>query len=905
MKKFLAFLSVLLISLGAMAQYTVTVSGEVVAIESGEPLPGIEVTIMNLQNEDSTTVITTFTNEAGEYNASFEAVGEGGIASVSVFDCEDDEVQQVLNYTYEQTELVADFEICSEEEESCESDFEAINLGALTMFFYAESEAPNPEFTWEFGDGTGASGEAVEHTFASEGTYEVTLTTTDETVPCESSVSYEIYVSDSSNMECEAFFTYEIESEEDSLTLVFEDESFGDPDSWEWYVGEQLIGDEEEITYTFEESGLYTVCLVIANDDTGCEDEFCQEVFVGDFDNPCLSEVGIESIEGLTVNFEAINENEGLEFDWEFGDGNTGSGRFVEHTYEAEGLYEVLLTTYDENSGCESEAFGVVYVGDSNFVDCEAYFSYEYLDDEDPYTYVFEDESYGDPTSYEWYLGEQLIGDDSEVIYTFGEQGVYEVCLVIYNDSTGCEDTYCEEIFVGEDGNPCETEIEIDEIEGLTVTLGAEYESEGLDFFWEFGDGTEGTGEEVTHTYAEAGEYEVTLISTLENVCESETSLIIFVDDSTNTGCQAFFSYTVYEDNTVAFDEASYGNPESYFWEFGDGTSSEEQNPAHFYPEDGVYEVCLTIESDDCESTYCQEVTVGNAGGEVYAVYGSVFAGSQQLDNGLALLMGTENNYYNTDVVDSAGIYNFGEVPAGTYYIQAMPLPQSQFIGEYLPTYYGNTIFWDDAIEITVGEDENPLDISLVEIGDLVNGPGNILGTLISQLKSTDVSDVDIYLLDKNQNPIAHTKTDENGDFSFGDIALDGYYLRVEIMGLNADPIAINLSEEDASPEIELILKDGGVLLDVDEPQLPASLNQIYPNPVQNLLRLEVSALKNTKVELNVVNQLGQIVLSESHELQEGSKTLDVNTAILPKGLHSLVITTEDGQRLVKKFVKK
>ncbi len=737
MKKFLLLFSALIFSIGAMAQYTVSVSGEVTAEENGEPLPGYEVLIMTSQGNDSATIINVYTNEGGIYNASFEAEGEGGTVTVSVFDCENEQESETLNYTPGNNNLVADFEICTESEDSCESEFEAVPAGGLTMIFYAESEAPNPSFTWEFGDGTGATGAVVEHTFAYEGVYGITLNTADETVPCESSISSEIFVADSLNNNCDAFFTYEVVSEEDPLTLTFEDESIGDPDTWEWYVGEQFIGDEDEVTHTFGEPGEYTVCLVISNDETGCEDQYCQE------------------------------------------------------------------------------------------------------------------------------------------------------------------------ILVGENNNNCASEIEVDEIEGLTVTLEAEYESEGLDFFWEFGDGTEGTGEEVTHTYAEAGEYVVTLISTLDSICESETSLIIFVDDSTNTGCQAYFTYTVYENNTVAFDEASYGNPESYFWEFGDGSTSEEQNPQHLYAENGVYQVCLTIESEDCESTYCQEINVGNSGGEVFTLYGSIFAGEQQLDNGLALLMGTENNYYDTDVVDSAGIYNFGEVPAGTYYIQAMPLPQSQFIGDYLPTYYGNTIFWDDAIEITVSEDENPFDISLVEIGDLQNGPGNISGTLISQLKSTDVSDVDIYLLDADQNPIAHTKTDENGDFSFGDIALDGYYLRVEIMGLNADPIAINLSEEDASPEIELILKDGGVLLDVEEPQLPTTLNRIYPNPADNLLRIELNSLKNTQAEITVLNQLGQVLLSQSHELPKGSRILELNTTHLPKGLLNLVITTEDGQRVVKKFVKK
>ena len=56
----------------------------------------------------------------------------------------------------------------------------------------------------------------------------------------------------------------------------------------------------------------------------------------------------------------------------------------------------------------------------------------------------------------------------------------------------------------------------------------------------------------------------------------------------------------------------------SWLWDFGDGHTSTEQNPAHFYLADGDYEVILTVSNGNCESTYTQTITIVNSGvGEI------------------------------------------------------------------------------------------------------------------------------------------------------------------------------------------------------------------------------------------------------------------------------------------------
>lgn len=53
----------------------------------------------------------------------------------------------------------------------------------------------------------------------------------------------------------------------------------------------------------------------------------------------------------------------------------------------------------------------------------------------------------------------------------------------------------------------------------------------------------------------------------------------------------------------VEFSDHSEGIIKSWLWDFGDGTTSTEQNPIHLFPTNGIYPIALTIFND------CEEVT--------------------------------------------------------------------------------------------------------------------------------------------------------------------------------------------------------------------------------------------------------------------------------------------------------
>ncbi|MBX7051047.1 MAG: T9SS type A sorting domain-containing protein [Flavobacteriales bacterium] len=58
----------------------------------------------------------------------------------------------------------------------------------------------------------------------------------------------------------------------------------------------------------------------------------------------------------------------------------------------------------------------------------------------------------------------------------------------------------------------------------------------------------------------------------------------------------------------------STGTDISYLWDFGDGSTSTEPYPNHYYETTGQYTICLTVSSTDCEDTQCMTFSVDDAG---------------------------------------------------------------------------------------------------------------------------------------------------------------------------------------------------------------------------------------------------------------------------------------------------
>ncbi|MCX7987683.1 MAG: PKD domain-containing protein [Bacteroidales bacterium] len=123
-----------------------------------------------------------------------------------------------------------------------------------------------------------------------------------------------------------------------------------------------------------------------------------------------------------------------------------------------------------------------------------------------------------------------------------------------------------------------------------------------------------------------AGEYQICQqVFNTQTQCQSEScKKIIF---KPGNFIKADFAYTI-TGNQVVFADSSSSTVNRWSWNFGEGSISSLQNPTHIYSQSGVYQVCLTVMSDNgLSSSVCKNLIIGNppcqlAANFIYSVSG-------------------------------------------------------------------------------------------------------------------------------------------------------------------------------------------------------------------------------------------------------------------------------------------
>ncbi|QDH78957.1 PKD domain-containing protein [Echinicola soli] len=237
----------------------------------------------------------------------------------------------------------------------------------------------------------------------------------------------------------------------------------------------------------------------------------------------------------LIATFTNSSENV-TSYSWNFGDGNTSTDESPSHTYEAAGIYTVVLTAKGAN-GKIVEADKDITIIENLKADYD--FESEYL------TVNFTNAS-ENSVSYSWDFGDGNTSTEENPIHVYEDGGTYEVILYSTAQGGTTVQTTKEVTVVG----PPMANYTFDD-EGLTVNFANTSENVAT-YSWDFGDGSTSTDENPTHTYSAAGTYTVVLTATDEEgvvVVSSQevtvevpvdTSLysIVFITDDSNDDAQ-------------------------------------------------------------------------------------------------------------------------------------------------------------------------------------------------------------------------------------------------------------------------------------------------------------------------------------------------------------------------------
>ena len=517
---------------------------------------------------------------------------------VCVNDATTGETLYFLNECYAECEgyTSSDFVVCDSLPANCEAYFEYVPdwNNSLTAQFLSFSLGATA-WSWDFGDGNTSMDENPNHTYASEGIYNVTLTIQGDS--CTSTYTMPISV-DNGNIggsDCHAFFFTSMASS-NPLEVAFLNLSTASGmngiTSWSWDFGDGNTSTDPNPTHTYADEGTYTATLTITADST-CTDSYEATFYVGGLNFGCLASFSYEQPDPAVNTIEFTDESIAFNgtitsWAWNFGDGNISSDPNPIHTYADEGDYTVSLII-NTDDGCANIIDIYIHVGVYNTYpwvpdDCQAFFNFS-QDSNDEMTINFEDISFTNEPITEWFwnFGDGNVSSEQNPSHTYTDGGIYPVTLTIATDS--CQSNFIMLVFAGDDAwypTDCQA-LFLPIMDGTTVfLLGLPFsDSEIIEWAWDFGDGNTSNEPFPVHTYADAGDYSITLTITTADGCTSSFTIGVDLLDgfiSGNATQDYMLTGTTSNENISIVDKVkSYPNPATDMFNLELSTSSDKE----------------------------------------------------------------------------------------------------------------------------------------------------------------------------------------------------------------------------------------------------------------------------------------------------------------------------------------
>lgn len=289
---------------------------------------------------------------------------------------------------------------------------------------------------------------------------------------------------------------------------------------------------------------------------------------------------------------------------WNFGNGDTSAEHQPSYSYPSEGKYSITLES--DFGVCRHVAAKQIVVLDKprvNFTTdkrsyCAAPFSVPFI------------AQTAETLSYQWDFGDGNISTERNPVHVYQTDGIYNVSLIATN-SIGCTETIMKDSFIVIK----RPRVTFDSLPSLgclphSVRPNAHIgPPETISTYrWIFGDGKESTAKKPVHTYTTPGKYIIKLVYTTGSGCvDSAFTMEIEVGNKPNLDFTASPTFTCAFKPVSFTDISSSPATDKWRWEFGDGESSELQNPNHNFSDTGVFDVKLVAWSSGCADTLVKE----------------------------------------------------------------------------------------------------------------------------------------------------------------------------------------------------------------------------------------------------------------------------------------------------------
>lgn len=749
--------------------------------------------------------------------------------------------------------------------------------------FSAQNLTPSQtltSYTWDFGDGTTATGEEATHQYTAPGIYKVRLTV-EADGGCGNFIEKEINIYEVPEPE----FIFPDEVLCTNGAIAFENLTPGDYNddiTWLWDFGDGTTSAEKHPSHTYVSGGTKTVTLTASI--PGC--------------SATISHT-LEVIEGPSVDFSAANLCFGEEveftnltlgdditgYSWDFGNGEISSEISPTTTFSEPGAYAVSLTVTTA-SGCNNTMTKTITIRDLPQVNFVHAMSCSGIPT------AFEDRSTvaeGSISSWLWDFGDGHTSTQKNPSHAFEGPGTYEVKLIA-TSSFGCVDSTVQTVLV-KAAPKADFNVEVGCLGTLSRFTDTSIVPDGdeiVNRVWIINSATfYSKNPEVPFT--QPGTYDVKLSITSSNGCVSTITKTIVVDPLPTVDFD--FSNACVGEQVAFRDLSQVSGGEQiveWHWQFGGIATSNEQHPEVVFAQAGNVLVTLTVTTDrGCSESILRTIAINGQPQAAFSV--NQYAGAPPL----------QVNFTNNSIGAVSYQWLFGDQENSATTEQS-PTFTYEGIGRFEAKLVAiNAAGCSDTASVFIETLDPEMDLAV----DALN-VFTIAGDIQAVMKLT------------NKGSIAIRDFDILMDLG-GQVSLKEKFSGEIVAGETINyPLSIRLSEQEAARVpyicVTLMLDETG-FAEVDAENNKACkeiskefvLLSPYPNPVEDWVYLSFVMPERQPVTLTVMNNLGKVVEDKAlANTKVGLNEYKWDLTTLPAGSYVLKVKYKDSVHLRKVVIR-
>lgn len=373
-------------------------------------------------------------------------------------------------------------------------------------------------------------------------------------------------------------------------------------DSVVFAVGQDSVGITINAVNDGNTEGLEEILIILV--DSVCGAQFSDTAVIPIIDPPVADFSAVDACPNFDAQFSDQSQfpfGNITNWDWDFGDGGTSNTQNPMHPYSNPGTYSVqlVITTAE---GCQDSITQTITIHEEPTAD------FDHIGFCAGHPTDFTDLSTTNGTNtlstWDWDFDDGNGSVNQNPSHVYFVPGIYNVTLIISNNH-GCNDTIVQPVEIFDAPQPefdwqdvCNGQ-EMNFVDQSNIASGTI-----TGWIWNMGDGTTYNVQNVNHTYADTGTYVVQLTVTSSWGCIDSVSHTVTVHPNPEPDFDVSFACL---GDTSFFTDLSTigsGNIVAWDWDFGNGNTSNQQNPWNIYTVDGQYTVTLTVTSDNgCTTT--------------------------------------------------------------------------------------------------------------------------------------------------------------------------------------------------------------------------------------------------------------------------------------------------------------